>query len=112
MEEQNKQELKAFPWKSVPDAPMIYANASHLSWTLDDLRIMFGFLKSESPDVKEYKNLEQGSVIIPWRQAKILAASLARVIADYEKRNGEIKPAFLADPENHDEPKAEPKLLV
>jgi Protein of unknown function (DUF3467) len=101
MAEKKKQELKVFPWKSVPGAPTMYANITHVGWTIDDLRLTFGALRSETINGKDdSKTVEQGSVVIPWRQAKNLAAVLSRVVEDYEKKNGEITAAFLADPDN------------
>jgi hypothetical protein len=105
MANEKKQELKTFPWKAVESAPSIYANMSNVSWTVDDLRITFGSLISESISGKDdFKILEQGSVVIPWRQAKNLSVTLSRIVADYERRNGDIGVPFLADPGKDDLP--------
>jgi hypothetical protein len=100
MTEQPTQQLRTFPWKPVEDAPTIYANISHVGWTIDDLRITLGTLRSATVNGNDdYEVVEEGSVVLPWRQVKNLASTLSRVVSDYEERNGEIITPFLANPE-------------
>jgi hypothetical protein len=97
--EQKKQELRAFDWKSMPDAPQLYSNYYYMGWSLDDVRITFGALKAENVSTKNFYAEEVGSVVIPWRQAKNLRDVLIRVIAAYEEANGEINVPFLPEAE-------------
>jgi len=91
-----KQELKTFVWKAVPGAPAIYTNYFHLGWTLDDLRITLGALKGVDVSTTEHYAEEQGSVIMPYRQAKNLRDALTRLLTAYEEKNGEIGTPYLA----------------
>jgi Protein of unknown function (DUF3467) len=105
--EEKKQELRAFDWKSMPNAPQIYSNYLYMGWSLDDVRITFGALRAENVSTKSHFSEEQGSVVLPWRQAKNLRDMLTRVIAAYEEVNGEIRNPFL--PETDDKKSEKPQ---
>jgi hypothetical protein len=88
---------RAFEWAPSPnDNPDIYANYTHVSWTLVDVRIQFGRLVPERTGLSKFVSEERGSVTLAWQQAKILAKSLDALIASYEAVNGEIKPLQIA----------------
>jgi hypothetical protein len=91
-------ELKKFPWdQSRFPIPEIYSNYLHTSWSLEDVRLLFGQLKPRYGDVQEFLVEERGAVTMSWAQAKHLATTLTALIRKYEEANGEIKRAKLAD---------------
>jgi hypothetical protein len=91
-------EIKSFEWTdSSGSIPEIYTNYVHLSWTLDDVRILFGILKPKGGGNKEFSSEARGAVTMSWRQAKALSEMLANVVNKYEEKNGAISPAKLAD---------------
>jgi len=92
------QELKNFEWKSVPGAPEIYSNYLYVAWTLDDVRVTFGAIKSDNVNGESHHAEEKGSVVLPWRQARNLRDLLSLVVDSYEAKNGEIATPYLADP--------------
>ncbi|HTB97350.1 MAG TPA: DUF3467 domain-containing protein [Terracidiphilus sp.] len=100
MEQEKKkpQELKHFEWKSVPGVPEIYSNYLYIGWTLDDVRVTFGGIKSVNVNSDSHIAEEKGSVVLSWRQAKNLRDMLSLVVDAFESKNGEITPPYLADP--------------
>lgn len=90
--------LKPFPWEqSRFPIPEIYTNYLHTSWSLEDVRLLFGQLKPQYGDVKTFLVEERGAVTMSWPQAKHLALTLSALVRKYEEANGEIKRAKLAD---------------
>ena len=91
-------ELKKFDWEqSRFPIPEIYSNYTHLSWSLEDVRILFGQLKPQYGDSQNFFAEERGAVSVSWPQAKLLAKTLPDLVRKYEEANGEIKRARLAD---------------
>ncbi len=91
-------ELKKFEWEqSRFPIPEIYSNYLHSSWSLEDVRLLFGQLKPQFGDSNTFLVEERGAITLSWPQAKHLARSLAAIVAKYEEANGEIKRARLAD---------------
>ena len=86
-----------FTWaKPKEPKPQIYTNFVHTSWTLFDVRFQLGQLVPIEPGVSnDFVVEEQGSVTLPWAQAKYLRDVLIGLIENYEKANGEIKPLKL-----------------
>jgi len=90
--------LKKFDWEqSRYPIPEIYSNYLQSSWSLTDVRLLFGQLKPQFGDSKNFLVEERGAVTLPWAQAKHLAATLSALVRKYEEANGEIKRARLAD---------------
>lgn len=87
-----------FTWvKSKEPKPDFYANYTHVSWTLFDVRLTLGQLVPTEPgESKDFVVQEQGAVTIAWPEAKILRDMLIGLVESYEKTNGEIKPLKLA----------------
>lgn len=84
-------------WISPPDrACEIYANASHVTWTVDDVRIRLGQMVQDpnrpTPG-KDFRGVieERAAITITWRIAKAAALDLLRAVQHYEEVNGEIK---------------------
>jgi hypothetical protein len=110
MAEEKKPEL---PWMLSPRGVVeVYANNMHVTWTKDDLRIRLAQIV-EDPTAPtpgaEFKavNQERVAVTFNWRGAKILRNQLNRIIAAYEKANGEVNidvtlPASFGDEEPDD----------
>jgi len=97
-EESGSSALRSFDWiPSKTPIPEIYANYLHSSWSLQDVRILFGHLKPEFGDSSNFIVEEQGAVTLAWGQAKRLAEMLSRLIGKYEEANGEIVTPKLAD---------------
>jgi hypothetical protein len=91
-------ELKKFDWEpSKVPIPEIYSNYLHSSWSLTDVRLLFGQLKPQYGDSKDFLVEERGAVTLSWSQAKHLAKVLQAIVDKYEEANGEIKRARLAD---------------
>jgi uncharacterized protein DUF3467 len=72
-----------------------YSNQTHLSWSLDDIRLRFAQIglsdESLTPgDAFVSVNIEKAAITLSWRNAKILHDQLAQIIGNYEKENGEI----------------------
>jgi uncharacterized protein DUF3467 len=97
MSKDENQELRTFDWKRNPSAPTIYSNYLHIGWTLEDVRVTLGALRSDSVNDDSVYSEEQGSVILGWRQAKNLRDMLQRVVAAYEAKNGVLETPLLAD---------------
>jgi hypothetical protein len=82
-----------------------YSNVVNIDWTLYDVRLRFAELtqvpNDEAPSWKSQHIivLERAAITIPWHQAKYLRDILHRVVSEYEKLNGELKPIKLvSDP--------------
>ncbi len=93
---------KSFEWSEAKNnAAELYTNLIHLTWTLYDIRLVLGQLKSARPgsDNSGFFVEQQGSVTMSWSQAKVLRDMLTDQVARYEKVNGEIKPINLAPSE-------------
>jgi Protein of unknown function (DUF3467) len=91
-------ELKNFEWipAKVP-IPEIYSNYVHFSWSLHDVRLLFGQLKPEFGNSQNFVVEERGAVNLSWGQAKRLSNMLTGLIDKYEEANGEITQVKLAD---------------
>jgi hypothetical protein len=90
---------KIFEWEPSPNGnPEIYANFTHISWSLVDVRIQFGQLIPDAPTSKRFVSQERGAVTIAWQRAKLLAKTLTNLVEAYEEVNGDIKPLKLAEP--------------
>jgi hypothetical protein len=96
--ESGSSEVRSFNWvQSKVPIPEIYSNYHHFSWSLLDVRLLFGQLKPEFGNSPNFVVEERGAVSISWGQAKKLSVALASLIAKYEEANGEIKQPRLAD---------------
>lgn len=89
--------LKADEWVRSKDGVFeVYANMSHITWTLDDVRIRLAQLVAH-PDAgtpgRNYKAVaeERAAVTFTWRAALLLRDQLALLIKSYEDKNGAIK---------------------
>jgi hypothetical protein len=90
MTEQNK----PVKWEKSPSGVAeIYANMSHLTWSLDDIRIRIGQLifVGNPGDVITPIAEERAAITVTWRNAKLLRDQLALIVDSYERANGEIK---------------------
>ena len=95
-------ESKQFKWmKSEKGIVELYSNYVHPTWTLYDVRLVFGQLMAYrgDPAGKGFIIEEQGGVTMSWGHAKVLRDILTKIVESYEKVNGEIKPPQLAQPE-------------
>jgi uncharacterized protein DUF3467 len=83
--------------KSGSAPPEIYANCTHATWTIFDLRLQFGcvVLSEESPDDLVVENV--GAVTLSWHHVKALCDKLSQLIAIYERVNGALKTPELAE---------------
>lgn len=99
MTDENKPE-QARPnvkWVRSPEGVFeTYANQTHLSWSLDDVRLRFAQIgesdESLTPGATFVAvNVEKAAITLSWRNAKILHAQLAQVISNYERVNGDIE---------------------
>jgi hypothetical protein len=85
------------PWVESPDGIVeVYANAVHLTWSLDDVRIRLAqvVVDRETPNPgTDFRgvNEERAAVTLSWRMAKLLRDQLAAAIEQFEKTNGPIK---------------------
>ena len=87
-----------FEWHQAKEPlPEIYSNFLHASWSLHDVRLLFGHLKPEYGNSDRFVVEERGAVSLAWAQAKLLATVLTRIVDKYEEANGEIKPIILPD---------------
>lgn len=93
MSESKKPPIK---WVTPPEGvPEYYANMVNILWSLDDVRLKIGQLIDDPADTPPGTNFTPiaqatAAVTISWRNAKLLLADLAQLIASYEKVNGEI----------------------
>jgi hypothetical protein len=91
------QGLQADSWiRSEDGISEIYANMSHITWTLDDVRIRLAQLVAHPEGLnpgREYKVVaeERAAVTFTWRAAVLLRDQLIMLIQSYEKTNGPIK---------------------
>jgi Protein of unknown function (DUF3467) len=93
--EAQKSETAQFNWRPIPGTPQIYTNYVTVSWTLFDVRFVFGQLIPAEPGKKNFIVEERGAVTFAWPEAKALRDMLANLVAKYEEANGEIKPLKL-----------------
>ena len=92
-------------WVSSPQGVFeTYANATHLTWSLDDVKLFFAQIgeaeESVGPGDKIVSvNIQKARITISWRNAKILHVQLGQVIANYERANGQInlKPTLASN---------------
>jgi hypothetical protein len=73
-----------------------YSNNIHSSWSLFDVRLLFGYLKPHFGNSDKFVIEEQAAVSLSWAQAKNLARLLAGMVEAYESVNGEIPKLKLA----------------
>lgn len=85
-------ETKSYEWRAKEGTPQIYTNFANVSWTLFDVRFVFGQLIPAAPGTKQFIVEERASVTFAWPEAKALRDMLVALIAQYEEVNGEIKP--------------------
>jgi hypothetical protein len=98
MTDENKpQEAKPkIKWVRPPEGTFeTYANQTHLSWSLDDVRLRFAQIGMSDETLTpgdEFVsiNIEKANITLSWRNAKVLYTQLAQIIGNYEKENGEI----------------------
>jgi hypothetical protein len=98
MAEQNeKNPSKPIGWVKSPNGVQeFYANMSHITWTLDDLRIRLGQLV-DSPETPNpgggFKAVaeERTAITFSWRAAVMLRDQLIALVKAYEDLNGPIK---------------------
>lgn len=93
----NKPERPPIQWAKSPDGVFeVYANMTHIMWSLDDVRVRLGQLvespetPNPGPDLQAVAE-ERAAVTFTWRGAKIFQQQLATLIATYEEENGTIK---------------------
>lgn len=96
MTEEPKQN-RALEWVKSPNGVMeIYANMSHMVWSLDDVRIRLGQIiesretPNPGPGFKAVAE-ERAAVTFTWRAAVLLRDHLTALINAYEETNGPIK---------------------
>jgi hypothetical protein len=84
-------------WERSPNGVFdVYANVSHITWTLEDIRIRLGQLVA-SPEArtpgKDYRSVaeERAAVTFSWRAAVLLRDQLTLLIGEFEKENGPIR---------------------
>jgi FlaG/FlaF family flagellin (archaellin) len=73
-----------------------YANGTNITWSLDDVTLRFAQLATTDEtltpgDAVDPVNLQKATVTVSWRVAKVLHLQLGRLLANYEKANGEIR---------------------
>lgn len=92
-------------WIESPEGVFeVYANAMHITWTVDDLRIRLAQIVN-NPDTPNpgagFLGVaeERAAVTFSWRGAKVLLDQLNTAIQHFEKLNGPIK-VDLALPTN------------
>jgi len=87
---------KPIPWVKSPDGVFeVYANMTHLVWSLDDVRVRLGQIidSPETPNPGEgflAVSEERAAVTFSWRGAKFFRNQLSAIIDSYEQVNGEI----------------------
>jgi hypothetical protein len=110
-EEQKQPEGVKFKWaKPTVPTPQIYTNYVHASWTLFDVRFLFGQLIPTGPgESNDFIVEEQGSLVVAWPEAKALRNMLIDLVARFEKTNGEIQILKLPPNTPMQEPATEPK---
>lgn len=98
MSEQKEQNpIAPIGWIKSPNGIQeFYANMSHITWTLDDLRVRLGQLVNspETPNPGHgFKAVAEERVAISfsWRVAVMLRDQLTALIKSYEDVNGPIK---------------------
>jgi hypothetical protein len=83
-------------WAKSPEGIFeVYANAMHVTWTQDDVRIRLGQVVDDPNTPNPGAgfrgiNEERAAVTFPWRYAKSLRNQLTNIIERYEKANGPI----------------------
>lgn len=84
------------PWIKSPKGIFeIYANSTHITWSLDDVRIRLGQVidspETPTPGMNFRGAIEERAALtITWRNAKLAAYELMRAVQHYEETNGEI----------------------
>lgn len=100
-EQHEGSEQKVAEWVPSPEGVHeIYSNFVHTNWSPFDLRVRFGQLipkPGSNPDSANFVVEERAAVTVAWPQAKILSDLLQKLVASYEKANGEIKPLKLPE---------------
>lgn len=74
----------------------VYANAVHITWSLDDVRIRLAQLVNSPATPNPGPSFvavaeERAAISLSWRSAKILRDGLTTALAAFEKLNGPIK---------------------
>jgi len=94
---EQKEAQKKIAWIKSPGGVIeVYANTSHILWSLDDVRIRLGQLidspatPNAGPDFSVAAE-ERVAVTFTWRNAALLRNQLSALIEAYEKVNGPIK---------------------
>ena len=101
---------KSIPWVKSPKGVFeVYANMTHLTWSLDDVRVRLGQIidNPETPQPGEgFKAVaeERAAVTFSWRGAKFFRNNLTAIIESYEKVNGEIKLDIALAPSPDEDP--------
>jgi hypothetical protein len=98
-------DVKPAKWvKSSQGVFETYSNQTHLTWSLDDVKLRFAQLgeanESAGPgDALVTVNVHKATITVSWRNAKILHAQLGLIVGNYEKVNGEInlKPTLASN---------------
>ncbi len=95
--DESKENPKKIDWIKSPDGVVeIYANTSHMVWSLDDVRLRLGQMvesprtPNPGPDFVAVAE-ERAAVTFTWRNALMLRDQLSALIEAYEKVNGPIK---------------------
>ena len=85
------------PWVKSPHGICeVYANAMHVTWTQDDVRVRLAQVV-EDPQTpnpgKDFRgaNEERAAITFPWRHAKLLRDQLTAIIDSFEEANGTIR---------------------
>ncbi len=88
---------KQAKWIESPDGILeVYANQTHITWTVDDIRVRLAQLvpsaETRSPGM-DFVGVaeERAAFTLSWRMAKLLRDQLASAIDNFEKTNGTIK---------------------
>jgi hypothetical protein len=70
--------------------PEIYANYMTTSWSMYDIRARLGQLVPSGDGPRDFVVEERAAITLTWQHAKQIATILSRLVADYERANGEI----------------------
>jgi hypothetical protein len=92
-----KDEPPKLKWFKAPEGVYdVYANATHVTWSVDDVRIRLGQIvdspatPNPGPDFVGAVE-ERAAVTFSWRSAKLMRDQLTAAIGHYEEVNGPIK---------------------
>jgi hypothetical protein len=92
-EEGDLRESLKYKWVSPRDGrpiPEIYTNYIVTSWSMYDIRARIGQLVPSGEGRSDFVVEERAALTLTWQHAKVVASLLAKLVAEYERTNGEI----------------------